>query len=164
MPKGARSARSLPCVDMIALQSCSCTTPYLNARHLAARDSTVQQTVQPFQPRTRGSTFMPLLEIVPSKKVTATVSLEEPTSNLVNQYAAFTRVAADDVVNKALEYVFTKDKDFQKFIDSPNDAKPLHPLRIKRNGDSAPKGRPGRKPAVSVPAPIPASVVHSAVK
>jgi hypothetical protein len=67
-------------------------------------------------------------------------------------------------VNKALEYVFTKDKDFQKFIDSPNDAKPLHPLRIKRNGDSAPKGRPGRKPAASVLAPIPASVVHSAVK
>ena len=107
---------------------------------------------------------MPLLEIVPSKKVTATVSLEEPTANLVNQYAAFTRVAADDVVNKALEYVFSKDKDFQKFIGSPNDSKPLQPLRIKRNGDSSPKGRPGRKPAASVPAPITASVVHSAVK
>jgi hypothetical protein len=63
---------------------------------------------------------MPLLEITTSRKVTATVSLEEPTANLVNQYAAFTRVAADDVVNKALEYVFTKDKDFQKFIGSPN--------------------------------------------
>ena len=107
---------------------------------------------------------MPLLEIVPSKKVTATVSLEEPTANLVNQYSAFTRVAADDVVNKALEYVFTKDKDFQKFIGSPNDSKPLQPLRIKRNGDSAPKGRPGRKPTASVPAPIPVSVAHSAVK
>ena len=54
---------------------------------------------------------MPLLEITTSRKVTATVSLEEPTANLVNQYAAFTRVAADDVVNKALEYVFTKDKE-----------------------------------------------------
>src|ERR1035437_5913200 len=164
MPKGARSARSSLCADMTAQQSCSSTTPYSSARHLTARHSTVQQTVQPFQPRTRGRTFMPLLEIIPSKKVTATVSLEEPTANLVNQYAAFTRVAADDVVNKALEYVVTKDKDFQKFIDSPNDAKPLHPLRIKRNGDSAPKGRPGRKPTASVAAPIPASVVHSAVK
>jgi hypothetical protein len=139
---------------MTAQQSNSSTTRYL----------TVQQTVQPFQPPTRGRTFMPLLEIVPSKKVTATVSLEEPTANLVNQYAAFTRVAADDVVNTALEYVFTKDKDFQKFIGSPNDAKPLQALRIKRNGDSAPKGRPGRKPAASVPASIPAPVVHSAVK
>ena len=107
---------------------------------------------------------MPLLEIIPSKKVTATVSLEEPTANLVNQYAAFTRVAADDVVNKALEYVFTKDKDFQKFIGSPNEAKPLQPLRIKRNGDSALKGRPGRKPAAFVPVPIHASVANSIAK
>src|ERR1017187_7908008 len=154
MPKGERSARLSLCADTTAPQSSSCTTPFM----------TVQQTVQPLQPRTRGRISMPLLEIIPSKKVTATVSLEEPTANLVNQYAAFTRVAADDVVNKALEYVFTKDKDFQKFIDSPNDSKPLQPLRIKRNGDSAPKGRPGRKPTASVPAPITASVVHSTVK
>ena len=89
---------------------------------------------------------MPLLEITTSRKVTATVSLEEPTANLVNKYAAFTKVAADDVVNKALEYVFTKDKDFQKYIGTPNDAKPVHPLRIKRSGDDKPKGKPGRKP------------------
>jgi hypothetical protein len=107
---------------------------------------------------------MPLLEITTSRKVTATVSLEEPTANLVNQYAAFTRVAADDVVNKALEYVFTKDKDFQKFIGSPNDAKPIHPLRIKRNGDDRPKGKPGRKPATSVAAPTATPTVIAAVK
>ena len=103
---------------------------------------------------------MPLLEITTSRKVTATVSLEEPTANLVNQYAAFTRVAADEVVNKALEYVFTKDKDFQKFIGSPNDAKPIHALRIKRNGDDRPKGKPGRKPATSIPVPaaIPSAI------
>ena len=103
---------------------------------------------------------MPLLEITTSREVTATVSLEEPTANLVNQYAAFTRVGADDVVNKALEYVFTKDKDFQKFIGSPNDAKPIHSLRIKRGSDDAPKGKPGRKPATSVPVPpaIPSAI------
>ena len=107
---------------------------------------------------------MPLLEITTSRKVTATVSLEEPTANLVNQYAAFTRVAADDVVNKALEYVFTKDKDFQKCIGTPNDAKPIHPLRVKRNGDDRPKGKPGRKPATSVPSPAPIPVANVAVK
>ena len=107
---------------------------------------------------------MPLLEITTSRKVTATVSLEEPTANLVNQYAAFTRVAADDVVNKALEYVFTKDKDFQKFIGSPNDAKPIHALRIKRNGDDRPKGKPGRKPAASAPTPIATPIAIAAVK
>ena len=103
---------------------------------------------------------MPLLEITTSRKVTATVSLEEPTANLVNQYAAFTRVAADDVVNKALEYVFTKDKDFQKFIGAPNDTKPMHPLRIKHRGDDRPKGKPGRKPVTSVP---PSSVLPTAI-
>ena len=107
---------------------------------------------------------MPLLEIITSRKVTATVSLEEPTANLVNQYAAFTRVAADDVVNKALEYVFTKDKDFQRFIGAPNDAKPIHPLRIKRNGDDRPKGKPGRKPTTSVPAPTATPIAIAAVK
>ena len=107
---------------------------------------------------------MPLLEIVPSKKVTATVSLEEPTANLVNQYAAFTRVAADDVVNKALEYVFTKDKDFQKFIGSPNDAKPIHPLRIKRSGDDKPKGKPGRKPVTAAVTPTAIPLAIAATK
>ena len=107
---------------------------------------------------------MPLLEITTSRKVTATVSLEEPTANLVNQYAAFTRVAADDVVNKALEYVFTKDKDFQKFIGAPNDSKPLHPLRIKRNGDDRPKGKPGRKPATSATAPAAIPSIIAATK
>ena len=107
---------------------------------------------------------MPLLEITTSRKVTATVSLEAPTANLVNQYAAFTRVAADDVVNKALEYVFTKDKDFQRYIGSPNDAKPVHPLRIKRAGEDKPKGTPGRKPATSASASIAFPMTNAAVK
>ena len=107
---------------------------------------------------------MPLLEITTSRKVTATVSLEEPTANLVNQYAAFTRVAADDVVNKALEYVFTKDKEFQKYIGAPNDSKPIHPLRIKRNGEERPKGKPGRKPATAASAPAAIPMAHTAVK
>ncbi|MHB1702189.1 MAG: hypothetical protein ACYCSN_19050 [Acidobacteriaceae bacterium] len=107
---------------------------------------------------------MPLLEITTSRKITATVSLEEPTANLVNQYAAFTRVAADDVVNKALEYVFTKDKDFQKFIGSTNDARPIHPLRIKRNADDKSKGKPGRKPATSVASPTPIPVAIATAK
>ena len=107
---------------------------------------------------------MPLLEITTSRKVTATVSLEEPTANLVNQYAAFTCVAADDVVNKALEYVFTKDKDFQKYIGAPNDSKPIHPLRIKRNGEDRPKGTPGRKVATPVPTQTAVPTAHAAVK
>ena len=107
---------------------------------------------------------MPLLEITNSRKVTTTVSLEESTAHLVNQYAAFTSVAADDVVNKALEYVFAKDKDFQKYMETSNDAKPIHPLRVKRGNDDAPKGKPGRKPATSVPAPAAIPMANAAVK
>jgi hypothetical protein len=107
---------------------------------------------------------MPLLEITNSRKVTTTVSLEESTANLVNQYTAFTSVAADDVVNKALEYVFAKDKDFLKYMETSNDAKPTHPLRIKRSGDDAPKGKPGRKPATSVHAPAAIPMANAAAK
>jgi len=107
---------------------------------------------------------MPLLEITNSRKVTTTVSLEESTANLVNQYAAFTSVAADDVVNKALEYVFAKDKDFLKYMETSNDAKPTHPLRIKRSGDDAPNGKPGRKPATSVHAPAAIPMTNAAAK
>ena len=107
---------------------------------------------------------MPLLEITNSRKVTTTVSLEEPTASLVNQYAAFTSVPADDVVNKALEYVFTKDKDFLKYMETSNDAKPTHPLRIKRSNDDAPKGKPGRKPATSAATPISSPAANVAAK
>ena len=55
---------------------------------------------------------MPLLSIQASKKVETTVRLEESTAKRVDQYAHFAKASADDVVNQALEYVFTKDKDF----------------------------------------------------
>jgi len=64
---------------------------------------------------------MPLLEIVPSKKVQQPFHLKT-TANLVNQYAAFHPRCRRRCGEPALEYVFTKDKDFQKFIGSPNDA------------------------------------------
>jgi hypothetical protein len=35
----------------------------------------------------------------------------------VDQYAAFVKAPADEVVNSALEYVFGKDHDFQVFLD-----------------------------------------------
>jgi hypothetical protein len=38
------------------------------------------------------------------------------------------KASADDVVNKALEYVFSKDGDFQQFLQNTTDAAPLDPL------------------------------------
>ena len=75
---------------------------------------------------------MPLLEIVTSKKVTATIALEDSTAKQIDQYAAFTKASADEVVNKALEYVFSKDKDFQRFCDENTSAKPMVALRMKK--------------------------------
>ena len=88
----------------------------------------------------------PLLELVQSKKVTATVILEQSTAELVDRYAQYVNGGADEVVDKALNYVFAKDKDFQKYAEeNHSEPKPPQPLRCKPI-DSAPKGRPGRKP------------------
>ena len=92
---------------------------------------------------------MALLEITPVKKLTATVCLEESTAKLVDQYAAFLKAPADDVVNKALEYVFAKDKEFQQFRDSNADARTARPLRVKPLASSAKATGAARSPAKS---------------
>jgi hypothetical protein len=94
----------------------------------------------------------PLLELTQSKKVTATVTLEQSTAELVDRYAQYVNGGADEVVDKALNYVFTKDKDFQKYAEENKaEAKPAQPLRCKPI-ESAAKGRPGRKPGNGTPA------------
>ena len=50
---------------------------------------------------------MALLEVTQSRQITATIRLEEQTAAQVDQYAAFILASADDVVNQALEYVFS---------------------------------------------------------
>jgi hypothetical protein len=67
---------------------------------------------------------MPLLEITASKKITAIVALEDSTAKQIDQYATFTKGSADDVVNAALEYVFGKDKDFQRYREENANATP----------------------------------------
>lgn len=86
---------------------------------------------------------MPLLELTASKKVTAIVTLEDSTAKQIDQYAAFTKGSADDVVNAALEYVFSKDRDFVKFRDENATAKPTIALRLKRPSSN------GAKPAAA---------------
>jgi hypothetical protein len=75
---------------------------------------------------------MPLLEINLSRYINALIRLDETTAELVDQYAAFVHVTADDVVDKALNYVFSKDRDFQDFLKTP-EAKQVAPtLRVRR--------------------------------
>ena len=75
---------------------------------------------------------MALLSITASKKITITCSLGESTARQVDQYAHFLKVPADDVVNKALEYVFAKDKDFQDYRGQNPTAQVPPALRVKK--------------------------------
>ena len=77
---------------------------------------------------------MPLIEVTQSQYVSATIRLESATAKLVDQYAAFVHGLADDVVDKALNYVFAKDREFQEYLKSPQSAKSSPSLRIRRAG------------------------------
>lgn len=77
---------------------------------------------------------MPLIEVSQSRYVSATVRLDEATATLIDQYAAFVHGSADDVVDKALNYVFAKDREFQEYLKSPLPAKAVPSLRVRRAG------------------------------
>ena len=94
---------------------------------------------------------MPLLEVIQNRQITALVRFDETNATLVDQYAAFIHATADDVVNKALSYVFAKDRDFQDYLKS-SDARRITPtLRIRRTGiPGEPKNRTVTKPLAGV--------------
>lgn len=92
---------------------------------------------------------MPLLEVTQIKKLTAMVSLEESTAIQVDQYAAFIKAPADEVVNSALEYVFGKDREFQTFRAENPSPKAAGALRVRKAVDATAGKKRGRKPAHS---------------
>jgi hypothetical protein len=75
---------------------------------------------------------MPLLEIVQTHQVSATVRLDQSTAEQIDQYATFLQASADEVVDKALAYVFTKDRDFQDFLRTQGSMEVPQSLRIRR--------------------------------
>jgi hypothetical protein len=75
---------------------------------------------------------MPLLEIVQTRYVSAWIRLDETTAGQIDQYAAFLHAPANEVVDKALAYVFAKDRDFQEFLRTPEAAHVAQSLRIRR--------------------------------
>ena len=107
---------------------------------------------------------MPLLEVVQIRQISASIRLTDTTANQVDQYAAFIRASADDVVEQALAYVFSKDRDFQEFLKSPDAQKITPSLRIRRPtaNDAEPAAH---KPvsSASLPAQTAASVAGSKV-
>jgi hypothetical protein len=88
---------------------------------------------------------MPLLEVIQSRQINASVRFDETTATLVDQYAAFIHATADDVVNKALHYVFSKDRNFQDYLKSSDSRCVTATLRVRRSAvlaDTKPKPTP----------------------
>ena len=75
---------------------------------------------------------MPLLEVNQIRHVSASVRLDESTAEQVDQYAAFIHASADDVVDRALNYVFSKDRDFQDFLRTPQANHVASTLRVRK--------------------------------
>jgi hypothetical protein len=80
---------------------------------------------------------MALLEITQSRQVTATIRLEEKTADQVDKYAAFIHASADEVVNHALDYAFSKDRDFQEYLKSAECGDAVPSLRVRRTPQPA---------------------------
>ena len=75
---------------------------------------------------------MPLLEVIQTKQVSASIRLSEATAALVDRYGHFIHACADDVVEQALTYVFAKDRDFQEFLKTPQAKQVAATLRIRK--------------------------------
>jgi hypothetical protein len=104
---------------------------------------------------------MPLLEVVQTRQISASIRLTDTTATQVDQYAAFIRACADDVVEQALAYVFSKDRDFQDFLKTPEARKVSATLRI-RKVPAAEAPEPGAQKASPASAPAPASQAKTA--
>ena len=93
---------------------------------------------------------MPLLEINQSRHICASIRLDETTAAQVDQYAAFIQASADDVVDKALNYVFSKDRDFQEFLKTPQAKQVASTLRVRKAVTNGASEQPGKKVVTGV--------------
>ena len=92
---------------------------------------------------------MPLLEVVQTRQISASIRLTDATATQVDQYAAFIRAGADDVVEQALTYVFSKDRDFQDFLKTPEARQVSSTLRV-RKAPIAEASEPAQRPAAAI--------------
>jgi hypothetical protein len=97
---------------------------------------------------------MPLLEVIQTKQISASIRLTDTTATQVDQYAAFIRACADDVVEQALTYVFSKDRDFQEFLKTPEARQVASTLRIRKAPVLEAAEPPAKKPSNGVHSPV----------
>src|ERR1700731_2396367 len=93
---------------------------------------------------------MPLLEINQTRHICASVRLDQVTATQVDQYAAFIHASADDVVDQALNYVFSKDRDFQEFLKTPQAKQVAATLRVRKGAHNGAAERPAKKLVAAV--------------
>lgn len=89
---------------------------------------------------------MPLLEVVQTRYVSASIRLTDATALQVDQYAAFIHASADEVLEQALAYVFSKDRDFQEFLKSPEARRITPTLRTRKPSAGEASTQSTRKP------------------
>jgi hypothetical protein len=97
---------------------------------------------------------MPLLEVVQTRQISASIRLSDTTATQVDQYAAFIRACADDVVEQALTYVFSKDRDFQDYLKTPEARQVASTLRIRKAPTAGAAEPPAKKPASGTQSPV----------
>ena len=107
---------------------------------------------------------MPLLEVIQTRQISASIRLTDTIATQVDQYAAFIRASADDVVEQALTYVFTKDRDFQEFLKTPEARQVASTLRIRKAPVPEAAGPPAKKPANGVQSPVQTSTFVAGLK
>jgi Flp pilus assembly protein TadD len=107
---------------------------------------------------------MPLLEVTQTRHLSASIRLTDSTATQVDQYAAFIRASADDVVEQALAYVFGKDRDFQEFLKSPEAQRITPKLRIRRAATNDAAEPSARTPVASASSPAQASAIVAGSK
>src|ERR1700676_1883354 len=88
---------------------------------------------------------MPLLEINQSRHICASVRLDETTPAQVDQYAAFIHPSAAEVGHKALNYVFSKDRDFQDYLKTPQAKHVASTLRVRKGPSNGAAEEPAKK-------------------
>ena len=93
---------------------------------------------------------MPLLEVIQTRHLSASIRLTDTTAMLVDQYAAFIHASADDVVDKALNYVFSKDRDFQDFLKTAHAKQVAPALRVRKGPSNGATEQPKKKLAAAI--------------
>ena len=91
---------------------------------------------------------MPLLEVIQTRQISASSDwMRQPQRKWISMPLSFTRTA-DDVVVKVLNYVFSKDRDFQEFLKTLQAGQVTPSLRIGKAAATGGGDMPERKTAI----------------